>query len=144
MRGMTGRLNEWLTGIAPDVAFEQASRICHEAGLNIVVPSLTVIANGKCATRAGLAKPPSRIMHPADIVRAAEYLQKHGMSETLLAKLHHFGRQTYRETLGYFSQRSRIYGDNLNYAARLDLVMRGHLERGDFDDLVHRALMELP
>lgn len=66
------------------------------------------------------------------------------MSEHLLAQLHHFQRQSYKDTLDYFRGKTRIHGRNPGYAARLEFVRQGHMDGGTFGDLVSRAITTFP
>lgn len=144
MRGLSGRLNEWLAGIDPDVAFQQALEIIdrHDE------PSFTP----EPAPFTVLPRPPrkehtplERKFRPEDIVQAATYLQAHGMSEELLSRCHHFGQQTYNDTINYFTAKTRLQGENNPvYAARLDLIMRGHMVGGKFGLLLQEAQDAFP
>jgi hypothetical protein len=142
MRGSTGRSNEWLENIDPDMAFIEATRIC-SCGSE---PMSSVRKDAAIAPQTlptGL-KLSSRVLLPEDVVRSAEYLQRNGMSEQLLSELHHFGRQTYKQTLDHFRGKTRIQGRNPVYAARLEFVVRGHIGGGGFADLIDQAKAAFP
>lgn len=144
MRGLSGRQNEWLAGIDPNVAFQQAIEIIGQhddsSGLPEPVP-FTVPPRPAGKESAQLVKK----LRPGDIVQAATYLQTHGMSEELLSRCHHFGQQTYNDTINYFTGKSRLQGrNNPVYAARLDFIMRGHMTGGKFDQLLPEAEDSFP
>lgn len=142
MRGQTGRKNEWLQGIDPDVAFEEATKICCRTTADEVelAPSPAAVETATWSDAAS-GKP----FFPEDIRRAAEYLYQAGMSPELLSELHHFRSQTYKQTLDYFAGRTRIQGQkNPIYAARLDFVAKGHMQGGDLRDLVEQAKVDFP
>lgn len=142
MRGSTGRRNEWLENIEPDVAFTEATRIC-ACGSGPMSPAREGAA---IAPQAVPIDPrlSSRVLFPEDVVRAAEYLQRNGMSEQLLSELHHFKRQTYKQTFDHFTGRTRIQGRNPVYAARLEFVVNGHLRGVGFTDLIEQAKAAVP
>lgn len=137
MLGRTGRANEWLRGICPDHAFAQAAEICSLA--QSATFREAEAKNRDADDKGQSAAVSSTDLGPADIVSAAEYLQQHGMSEDLLTDLHHFPRQTYKQTLNYFRSKSSIRGTNMRYAKRLDFVVSGHQQGGCFSDLVAEA-----
>lgn len=67
------------------------------------------------------------------------------MSEELLSRCHHFRQQTYNDTINYFTGKARIQGaHNPVYAARLNLIMRGHMTGGKFDQLLLEAQAAFP
>ncbi|MGP9805931.1 GIY-YIG nuclease family protein [Paracoccus sp. NSM] len=142
MLGRTGRATEWLSGICPDQAFADAQKICgsgwaasaHEVG--------TINRDDSADDRSAVVTPEH--LSPADVVSAAEYLQLNGMSEELLAELHHFPRQSYAQTLNYFRRRSSMRGSNMAYAKRLEFVVRGHQRGSCFADLVGDAKVIYP
>ena len=142
IRGSTGRPNEWLENIDPDVAFSEATRICSSG----YKPIFCVEKPAVIASQAFPTSPQSfsRLLVPEDVVRAAEYLRRNDMSEQLLSELHHFGRQTYKQTLDHFRGRTRIQGRNPVYAARLEFVVDGHLRGVGFVELVEQAKTALP
>ncbi|WP_347140640.1 GIY-YIG nuclease family protein [Paracoccus sp. SSK6] len=141
--GQTGRLNEWLEGIDPNQAYAEAAAICRRTMIDGVelVPSNTVVVKAIKRSDAATVEP----FLPEDICRAAEYLHRNGMTQELLSELHHFRRQTYKQTLDYFAGKSRIQGrNNPIYAARLDFVVKGHMRGIDFPDLVEQAKAAFP
>ena len=142
MRGQTGRANEWLQGINPDLAFEEAKKICCSTTANELelAPLPATVATATWSDAAS----GSRFL-PEDILRSAEYLYRAGMSPELLSELHHFRSQTYKQTFDYFAGKTRIQGQkNPIYAARLDFVAKGHIQGGDVHDLVERAKLDFP
>lgn len=144
MRGLTGRLNEWLAGINPDVAYRQALEIIGQHDGSFGPPELIPLT---VLPRPARKEPALKMqkLRPEDIVQAAAYLQTHGMSEDLLSRCHHFGQQTYNDTLRYFTGKTRIQGaNNPVYAARLNLIMRGHMTGGKFDPLLLEAQAAFP
>lgn len=142
MRGKTGLTNEWLHGIDPDQAFEEAKKIC----CNTTADELALVplpATVETATWSDSIS--GRRFFPEDILRAAEYLYRTGMSPELLSELHHFRSQTYKQTFNYFAGKTRIQGQkNPIYAARLDFVAKGHMQGGDLRNLVEQAKADFP
>ncbi|RJE80012.1 hypothetical protein DWB67_09975 [Paracoccus sp. JM45] len=86
-----------------------------------------------------------RVFTPDDILKAARYLDAHGMTEQALTEIHHSKLQRYQDTYDYFSKISSFRGTtNSIYAARLDYIMRGHMSGGNFADLVPQVLEQFP
>lgn len=106
MRGATNSLNEWLENIDPDTALEQAKAIC-SSGCDFK-PQSTFEDTGAAPVRLEAGKDELNKFTPEDIIRCAVYLRERGMGEHLLSQLHHFPTQTYRQTIGHFTGRSRI------------------------------------
>lgn len=144
MRGLSGRQNEWLAGIDPDVAFQQALEIFDQHGVPSVSPKLAAVAERPKLCRREPA-PMGKKFWPEDIVQAARYLQAHGMSEELLSRCHHFGKQSYSDTLRYFTGKTRLQGaNNPVYAVRLDFIVQGHRAGEKFDQLLREAQDAFP
>ncbi|MFD1798221.1 hypothetical protein FQV27_16780 [Paracoccus aurantiacus] len=144
MRGLSGRLNEWLAGIDPEAAYRQALAIINQHDDPSKPPETATVTVRSGPVRKKPALPVQKFT-PEDIVQAATYLQAHGMSEALLSRCHHFGRQTYNDTITYFTGKTRLQGaNNPVYAARLDFIMRGHMTGGEFDQLLQEALDTFP
>lgn len=142
IRGSTGRSNEWLENIDPDVAFIEAKTICSCASESMSpVRKSPAIASKVAPTNLQFS---SKVLLPEDVVRAAGYLQRNGMSEQLLGGLHHFGRQTYKQTFDYFTGRRRIQGRNPVYAQRLHFMVSGHIKGASFVDLIEQAKAAFP
>lgn len=142
MRGKAGRTNEWLHGIDPDQAFEEAKKVC----CNTTAVELELVPLLATVETATWSDPVSgRRFFPEDILRAAEYLYRIGMSPELLSELHHFRSQTYKQTFNYFAGKTRIQGQNNSiYAARLNFVAKGHMQGGHLRDLVEQAKVDFP
>lgn len=144
MRGLSGRQNEWLAGIDPDVAFQQALEIFDQHDVSSISPELGAVAERPQFCRREPA-PLGKKFWPEDIVQAARYLQSHGMSEQLLSRCHHFGQQTYSATLRYFTGKTRLQGaNNPVYAARLDFIAQEHMAGKKFDQLLLEAQEAFP
>lgn len=142
MRGSTGRPNEWLKNIEPDVAFTEATRICARGSA-----PMSPAWEGATITPRAVSTSPRfsfKVLCPEDIIRAADYLRRNGMSEQLLSELHHFKRQTYKQTFDHFTGRTRLQGRNPIYAARLEFVASGHLGGAGFTDLIEQAKATFP
>lgn len=143
MRSPSGQLNEWLEGIDPEDAFQEVREICSERSVSGVVA--TRPARTPTSTNSMTMHQRGQVFTPDDILEAARYLKKHGMTEQALSEIHHFERQRYQETYDYFSRKSSIRSEtNSLYAARLDYIMRGHMSGGNFADLVPQALGAFP
>ena len=144
IRGLSGRQNEWLAGIDPDVAFKEALEIFGRKEVSSVAPELAALTERPQLYRREPA-PMEKKFWPEDIVQAARYLQAHGMSEELLSRCHHSGQQTYSNTLGYFTGKTRLQGaNNPVYAARLDFIVQGHMAGERFDHLLREAQDAFP
>jgi hypothetical protein len=151
-RGATGRLNEWLEGIA----IEEVERLVRQA-VNEVIAS-TANASPAMPEASPVPTPPQRkgpparslartFAGPSQIVQAARYLQEQGMELELLRDLHHFPRrsETFAATMRYFGAKTSLRERNIAYGARLLYVAEQH-QRGHraFRALVEEALERFP
>ncbi|MTE00108.1 hypothetical protein GIY56_07400 [Paracoccus sp. YIM 132242] len=143
IRGLSNKPNEWLKGIDPDIAYDQARTICEN-----YLTAKSELQPRPPNNPADMAKPHKRtgyIFTPDDILKSAAYLRSRGMPEYLLADVHHFGRQTYDATFQHFTGRKRLQGfNNPVYAARLDFIAKGDVAGRSFPDLVKEAIYLFP
>ncbi len=141
--GVTGRLNEWLQGIA-----------AHE--VEEIVKS--VLATLTTSTAAFVTGPPSNLaarpkqqepngVSPTKLVEAARYLERQRLPVGLLRDLHHSPRrnETFAATVRYFTKKTVLQLSNQLYAARLIFVADEHQATGlPLEQLVQEALRRHP
>ena len=143
MSGGTGRLNEWLQGISS----EEVEQVVRAAVAAIPDIALTVVQARPSRPRVPGRSISFASVSPAQLVEAAEYLERQGMSLSLLRDIHHSPRrdETFRSTNRYFSEKSDLLEKNIAYGARLVYVAeQRHLTSQDFEALVQEALSRHP
>ena len=151
MRGRTGRLNEWLERIDPDIALQSARNICRQkTSSNDTLPTNSNPLKGEPSTRLSHvnfknAEPDN--ISSTDIVDAAEYLLDHDLDNELLRDMHHSPRrsETLNATIKYFARVSALQSNNLIYGNRLIFVAKQHRRnQGSFSHLVGEAIASIP
>ncbi|MCV2357629.1 GIY-YIG nuclease family protein [Paucibacter sp. TC2R-5] len=141
--GVTGRLNEWLQGIAAHEVEAVVKSI-----LATLPTSAPTLGSGPTSNR--VARPVSQDpvgVSPTRLVEAARYLERQAMSVSLLRDLHHSPRrdETFAATLRYFSKKTELRLNNQLYGARLIFVAAEHRATGlPFEQLVQAALRRHP
>lgn len=146
--GQTGRLNEWLHGIAAEEVEAIVRSVLHELGAG---PPQMQHHNQK-AVLVSSAQGPRTGAEPLGVstsrlLDAASYLQAVGMPVLLLRELHHSPRrnETFTSTLRYFSKKFDLRLNNQLYGARLIDVADGHRQgESSFSVLVGEALRKYP
>lgn len=154
MRGSSGRLNEWLADIAPDIVFERAERFC---GLHFGNPDADPAPSAKSASPAllPLAKASALGTHtvrkpgdyrPSEMVLLLQQARDSGMTVEQLRKLHHLPRhrETFDKAINHFSGTGQMRGTNQRYAARLDFVIRETRLGASFESVLVQALARFP
>ncbi len=142
MSGATGRLNEWLQGIS-------ANEVKHVVRAAVESHSEREPTSSKVRKSKATSLPSSTLMStsPGQIVDAAVYLERQGMSVSALRDLHHSSRrrETFRSTLRYFGKKTSSIGRNLIYGSRLIYLADAHRRTGKpFLELVQQALSRYP
>jgi len=145
MRGKSGRQHEWLQGIAPKEALERAKIICirfSTAGFPLL-PRDSDLSDNNLGTPFPIVPRPS--VTPENVVEMVDYLDTVGMPESILSEIHHFRKQRYADTRGYFSKTQTMRKDtNLNYACRLQIMVSGHKMGQSWNSLKAKALEAYP
>jgi hypothetical protein len=140
--GTTGRLNEWLQGISGEEV-EQVVRAAVES-IAAGEPKTPPVSKPRKASQ----KSPHPVgVSPAQLVKAATYLEQQGMSVASLRELHHSPRrdETFKATLRYFSEKTNLLRTNLIYGSRLVYVADAYHRTGrPFSELVQEALLRYP
>jgi hypothetical protein len=141
IQGGTGRLNEWLQGIAA----EEVERVVTAAvaAVSGSESSPAPVSQARTPRRASL----SIGVSPAQLVEAAAYLEQQGMSVVLLRDLHHSPRrdETFTSTLRYFRKKTSLLRTNLIYGSRLVYVANTHQQSGkSFSQIVQESLLRYP
>lgn len=141
--GATGRLNEWLQGIAAHEVEEVVKAVL------ATLPTTTPKTNAAPKT----TRVPSTIpqapggVTPVKLVEAARYLEQQRMSVSLLRDLHHSPRrdETFAATVRYFREKTELQLNNQLYGSRLILVADQHRVTGlPLEELVQLALRRHP
>jgi hypothetical protein len=160
IRGLSGKPNEWLSGITSDelaqlvIEILESSTFDYElltnaqplASKQILIPAPTPKSAALPRKNLDTNSVPIGVS-PSMIVRAAKYLQLAGMSLNQLRRLHHSKAraETFKATIDYFSGITDLKEKNRLYGARLMHVEGGHKEYGiSFDELVRSALELFP
>ena len=146
MRGLSGRLNEWLAG----TTLAEVKRVIVEVAAQ--QPTLqadrtpAVQVDNRDAERC--APPVSRASaSESEIAGAARYLRNAGMSLQLLKDIHHYPSrtETYSSTLKYFSVKRNLRPVNIAYGTRLLYLEQAHrISGGPFETLVSEVLALYP